>query len=82
MSRHKDEFERLASLFPFFWFANTFIKCTGAVVASKSGISNNNSEANDYLVAGNWINYGVDMLLGINACIPRKVFMFTFYAFV
>ena len=61
--RLKDRFERLASFFPFFWFANTFMKCTGAVVASKIDTINQKSIIRgQWIVMSNWICYSVDML--------------------
>lgn len=57
ISKQKDRFEHYANFFPFFWFANTFMKCTGAVVASKVGTVT----AGPWIVAQNWICYSIDM---------------------
>lgn len=63
INRQKDRFESIANVFPFFWFANTFTKCTGAVVASKLGLQRSTSMDNEFIVLGNWINYGTDMIV-------------------
>lgn len=63
IGKQKDRFERYGNFFPFFWFANTFMKCTGAVVASKVG----NVTAGPWIVAANWISYSVDMAVELSA---------------